>query len=179
VVTQRDRVVHGSLAALAVLLLVAGCGGSSSAGSAGPSPSSVASAPPSSASGPSPASAGAANQIRQAWVTFFKGSTPAAAKILLLQHGSEVAAVINAQAGNPLATGTAAKVSSVTIKSPTRAVVNYGITIDGKPALSHQHGTAVKVGGHWLVSLDSFCGLLSLEGTHPAACPSAGSSSSP
>jgi hypothetical protein len=176
VVTQRDRVVHGSLAALAVVLLVAGCGGSSSAGNAGPSPSSVASAPPSSASPGGSGAVGAANQIRQAWVTFFKGSTPAAAKIPLLQHGSEVAAVINAQAGNPLATGTEAKISSVSLRSATRAIVDYGITIDGKPALSHQHGTAVNVGGRWLVSLDSFCGLLSLEGTHPAACSGSGSS---
>jgi hypothetical protein len=171
-------VVRVSFAALAVLL-AAGCGGSSSAGQAGPSPSSVASPPPSTAATTGSASTPAAQQIRGAWVTFFKGSTPAAAKIPLLQHGSEVAAVINAQAGNPLATGTVAKVTGVTIKSPSRADVAYGIFIDGKPALVHQHGAAVKVGGHWLVSLDSFCGLLSLEGTHPAACPSSGSTTSP
>lgn len=177
-VTQRDGVVRASLAALTVLL-VAGCGGSSSAGQAGPSPSSVASAPASAAASTGSGSGGAAQQIRQAWVTFFKGSTPAAEKIPLLEHGSEVAPVIDAQAGNPLSTGTVAKVSGVTVKSPDRAVVAYGIFIDGKPALTHQRGAAVKVGGHWLVSLGSFCGLLALEQTHPAACASSGSSSPP
>jgi hypothetical protein len=157
------------LLCLTVALLAVGCGGSSSAG-AGSAGSQAPSAAASTSASAAPA-ASAPQQIRQSWVTFFKGSTPAAAKIALLERGSSVAAVINAQAGNPLATGTAATVSEVTITAPKRATVRYTITIDGKPALAHQSGLAVKVGDHWLVSLASFCGLLALEGTHPAACP--------
>jgi hypothetical protein len=163
-----------TVAVAAALLVASGCGGGSSTGSGGSAPPSVAPTPSS-----SPPAGSATQQIRQAWITFFKGSTPAAAKIPLLQRGSSVAAVIDAQAGNPLATGTAATVSSVKVTSARRATVHYTITIDGKPALAHQSGLAVKAGGHWLVSLASFCGLLALEGTHPAACPSAGSTSSP
>ena len=162
-------------AALALTVIAAGCGGSSSAGHAGSGPTRS----PTSVS-PSAAPVGsAAQQIRSAWTTFFDGTTPAAAKIRLLQRGSSVAAVITAQSGNAIATGTAAKVASVAVTSPQRATVHYTITIDGKPALAHQTGSAVKVGGHWLVSLDSFCALLALEQSHPAACPQAGSTGGP
>jgi hypothetical protein len=160
---------------VAVLVLAAGCGGGSSADGGGSTPP-----PTTTSTSPSAPPAGtSAQQIRQAWISFFKGSTPAAAKIPLLQRGSSVAAVINAQAGNSLATGTAANVSAITVTSSRRATVHYTITIDGKPALAHQSGLAVKVGGHWLVSLDSFCALLALEGTHPAACPNPGPTAGP
>jgi hypothetical protein len=167
----RCRIAHRErlgLLCVTVALLAVSCGGSSSAGSgqaASHAPSHGASSP--APAGPAPP---ATQQIRQSWVTFFKGSTPASAKIALLQRGSSVAPVINAQAGNPLAIGTAATVSAVKVRSPKRATVRYTITIDGKPALANQSGLAVKVGDHWLVSLTSFCGLLALEGTHPAAC---------
>jgi hypothetical protein len=172
-----DRGRRQVLLCLTLALLAAGCGGSSSAGAGqagADAPSTAASSPASAESADA-----ATQQITQSWVTFFKGSTPASAKIALLQRGSSVAPVINAQAGNPLATGTAATVSAVRVTSPRRATVRYTITIDGKPALSHQSGIAVKVGDHWLVSLASFCGLLALEGTHPAACPGSGSTAGP
>jgi hypothetical protein len=173
-IAYRERL---GLLCLAVALLTASCGGSSSAG-AGPGASEAPSvaASPSASAGPA---ASSTQLVRQSWITFFKGSTPASAKIALLQRGSSVAAIINAQAGNPLATGTAATVSAVRITSSKRASVRYTITIDGKPALVNQTGLAVKVGDHWLVSLTSFCGLLALEGTHPAACQGSGSVSRP
>jgi hypothetical protein len=34
----------------------------------------------------------------------------------------------------------------------------------------HQTGQAVKVHGHWVVGLSSFCGLLALEHVSPPAC---------
>jgi hypothetical protein len=168
---------HLGLLCLTVVLLTVSCGSSSSAGSG----QAASHAPSAGAS--SPAAAGratsATQQIRQSWVRFFKGSTPASAKTALLQRGSSVAPIINAQAGNPLATGTAATVSAVKVTSAKRATVRYTITIDGKPALANQSGLAVKVGEHWLVSLTSFCGLLALEGTHPAACRGLGSATGP
>jgi hypothetical protein len=54
--------------------------------------------------------------------------------------------------------------------SPTRSTVLYTITLAGQPALPNQTGIAVKEGGKWKVSDQSFCTLLSLQGTVPPAC---------
>jgi hypothetical protein len=157
-----------------VMILVGGCGGSSS----GTSPSSGGAsrtAAPSSSSGPTTAGSATA-RIRHVWTVFFDAGTPATQRIALLQDGSALAAVIKAQSSSPLAAGSAAKVSSVQVTSPVQASVHYAITLGGKTALPGQIGVAVKQRGEWLVSRQSFCGLLALEGTHPAAC--AGSSPS-
>jgi len=112
----------------------------------------------------------AAQQVRQAWVTFFDGDTAAAQKIALLQDGTAAAPVIRAQAGSSMAASTAAVVSKVQVTSARRAIVRYTITLSGSPVLANQTGTAVKVGGHWVVGLGNFCGLLALEHTELRAC---------
>lgn len=164
------------VAGLGATLVPAGCGGASSAGQPSTAaPLTLASTPAATPAASDLAAAGStAAQVRAAWATFFDGKTSATKKIALLQDGSAVAAAINAQAGNALSTSTTATVSSVTVTSPHRAAVRYTIDLGGKPALSNQKGVAVQVAGHWLVGLSSFCGLLSLEGSHPAACASTG-----
>src|SRR5579884_3115692 len=66
-----------------------------------------------------------------------------------------------------------AQVNSVTLAGPSKATVVYTIYLGGKPALAHQKGTAVKIGGKWKVGLASFCKLLRLQGAPPAACAQA------
>jgi len=115
---------------------------------------------------------GATTQVTSAWVTFFKGSTPAATRIALLQNGSSLAAVLQAQSHSTFARGLAAKVTKVTITTPTTATVHYALLIGGAP-LTTLTGQAVKVSGTCKVSLQSFCGLLALEHVHPAVCTKA------
>jgi len=109
-------------------------------------------------------------QIQRAFATFFDGTSPAKTKIKLLQNGSQFATVIDAQAKSSIAKGTSAKVSKVTIISPSTATVVYTIYLGGQPALKDQSGEAVKLGGAWKVGDSSFCGLISLEGTKVPAC---------
>jgi len=115
--------------------------------------------------------------ITNAWTQFFSGKTSAADKIKLLQNGQQFAQVINAQAGSAIAQSSDATVSKVTVNSSTSATVTYTINLGGKPALQNQTGTAVNVGGNWLVGVSSFCSLLQLEGQSIPACSSATSSS--
>ncbi|TAN30127.1 MAG: hypothetical protein EPN30_01375 [Actinomycetota bacterium] len=115
--------------------------------------------------------------VKQAWTGFFSGSTSAADKISLLQNGQEFSQVINEASGLAISKTSSATVSNVVINSPTTATVSYSIDLGGKPALQNQTGTAVKVGGKWLVGDSSFCALLALEGQSVPACSSSTSTS--
>jgi hypothetical protein len=110
-------------------------------------------------------------QIKKVWTEFFSPSTTASTKVALLQNGQQFAPVINAQAKSPLAKESAAQVSEVKLQSPETAIVTYTVTLAGKPALKNTTGTAVKSGSNWLVSVASFCQLLTLEGSAPPSCP--------
>lgn len=118
-------------------------------------------------------SAGSAQKaITANWEAFFSAKTPVKRKIALVQDGSAFAQVIHGQAGNSLAATATAKVSSVKIKGDT-AAVTYTIYVGGQPALKNQKGEALLQGGTWKVGAESFCGLLSLEGTKVPACKAA------
>ena len=149
--TRRAAAV-ACLAALA--LVVAACGSKSSATTVGPSPQASPAATPSQ----SPEAA-----VKQAWQTFFAGTTAAAQKIALLQNGQQFAATIRAQAASPLAKATQAKVTSVRVTSPTTAVVTFSIVQGGQVALPHMTGQAVLQGGSWKVGARTFQDLLQLE----------------
>jgi hypothetical protein len=172
------RKIQQILLACALASGVAAC--SSSGNNSG---SGATSAPPSSASAPASASAGggsaAASQIAANWTTFFDAKTPVAKRVSLLQDGQQFTSIIKSQAGGGLAASATAKVTKVTVQSPTQAKVTYSILIGGTPALSNQSGVAVKQGGTWKVGLASFCGLLTLENqgntsSLPSACKTAG-----
>lgn len=170
------------LLACALGATLAACGSSSSNSGASPSASSASatSAPASaSTSASAPAGSSAAGQAISAnWTAFFDAKTPVAKRVSLLQDGQAFASVIKSQAGTGLASEATAKVTKVTVTSPTQATVTYSILVGGQPALSGQAGTAVLQGGTWKVGLASFCGLLTLENGGktglPAACNSAG-----
>ncbi|HLH46220.1 MAG TPA: hypothetical protein VKV25_03610 [Acidimicrobiales bacterium] len=158
---QRRRRRPALLAGAAALSMLAGaCGSSGPAKSAGTGSSS------------------AVAQIRADWTTFFKGSTPNARRVALLQDGSQFAQAIAAQSKSGLAKTASAKVTKVTVTSPTKAKVEYSISDEGVTALPHQSGVAVKQGGTWKVGDASFCALLTLEAGGktsglPAACSGA------
>jgi hypothetical protein len=161
---ERGRARAGAAAAVLVLVAVAaGCGGSHRAKSA-TVPTTIAAATP----------AEQRAEVKSAWERFFAGSTSAAEKTTLLEHGAVLAKQINAQAASALAKQSSAKVARVTLVGTSQATVLYTIYLAGKPALEHQRGTAVKVAGTWKVGLRSFCRLLALQGTTPPACKRAG-----
>jgi hypothetical protein len=163
---------------------LAACGSSSSSSSTSPaaSPSSSSAAPASSAASSASAPAGssaAAQEIAANWTAFFNAKTPVAKRISLLQGGQVFASVIKGQAGSGLASQATAKVTKVTITSPTQATVTYSILVGGQPALTDRTGIAVLQDGTWKVGLASFCGLLSIENGGktsglPSACSAAG-----
>lgn len=109
-------------------------------------------------------------QIKRTWTMFFEGSTPPATKVSLLQNGQRFAPVIQAESNSPLARQTKVVVSKVELLGSNRARVTYTITLGGQPALPNQTGIAVRNGGRWQVSDQSFCALLSLQGAVPPAC---------
>jgi hypothetical protein len=116
--------------------------------------------------------AGAIENVRTNWETFFSGRTSAATKISLLQNGQKFATVIRAQAGSGLASTTGAKVKAVVLTSMTMATVSYDITFNGVTGLPSQTGTAMLEGGVWKVGDAAFCDLLRLEGNGaaPSVC---------
>ncbi len=110
------------------------------------------------------------------WEAFFSGKTSAAKKITLLQNGQAYTAIIHAQSGSSLASSASAKVTKLTVTSPTQATVTYNVLLGTTPALTGQSGVAVYQNGTWKVGDASFCGLLALEngGKPPSVCSSAG-----
>jgi hypothetical protein len=165
------------------ILLVSAIGGGLAACSGGSSTTSSAPASaPSSPAAAAPSASGSSSSAEQAittnWEAFFNAQTPVAKRVSLLQDGQAMSSVISAQAGSGLASQATAKVTKVTVTSPTQAKVTYTILVAGTPALKNQSGVAVNQDGTWKVGLASFCGLLALENSGdtsglPAACSSA------
>lgn len=163
-VTGRGLGLSATSTLVAILLLgglIAACGGSKSSHTASSHTTGAHAATP----GPP-----AMTQIKQDWTAFFAASTPTARREALLQNGHRFAAVLAAQSKSPLAAESQAKVSKVTLTGPATARVTYDVLLAGKPALTHQTGTASRSAGVWQVSDTSFCSLLELEGATPPAC---------
>jgi hypothetical protein len=177
-VTNRSLLI---ILACALSLGAAACGSSGSpSASSSSTPPASSSAPASSSSAPSTTgNSGAEKTIAANWTAFFSAKTPTSKRIALLQDGSVFASVIKSQAGGGLAGSASAKVTKVTVTSPTQAKVTYDILVGGTPALSGKSGVAVKQGGTWKVGVASFCGLLALENGGktsglPGPCKAAG-----
>jgi hypothetical protein len=181
---QRSR--WRSLAACGAVvasLALAACSSSSSSSSSSAPPATSAPATTAAATTPAattpaattpaattPAATDAAKQVADNWTAFFDPKTPAAKKATLVQDGSTtMAPVLAAQAKNPQAQLTSAKVTAVTVSGST-ATVTWDLLLSGTPVLTKQKGMAVLEGGTWKVSKASFCGLLKLAGPAPAAC---------
>jgi len=177
------RITLAPALVLALALTAAACSSSSSSPSASSTSSSAPASSPapasSSATSSSPAAGSTANaaaEITANWEKFFNSSTPVSEKVTLLQNGKVLEPAIRALVALPLASNLGAKVTSVTVTSPTKATVTYTITSSGSNLLPNQKGTSVYQDGTWKVGTASLCGLLKLVpgGTVPAACSSAG-----
>ncbi|MBO0831629.1 MAG: hypothetical protein J2P29_06625 [Actinobacteria bacterium] len=170
---RRISYILGCSALAVSALALAACSSSPSSSTTPP-----ATTAPASPTAGATANGNAAAQITTNWEAFFSAKTPVSQRVALLQNGSQFQSVISAQAGGGLAAQASAKVTKVTITSPTQATVTYNILLNGQPALSNQTGTAVLESGTWKVGVASFCGLLSLENGGkttglPAACQGA------
>jgi hypothetical protein len=154
---------------------VAACGSSGSSSSSTPSPSASSTSASSSASPSAAASGGnAVAEITANWTAFFDPTTPLAKRISILQNGQVFSAAIQGSSRFPGASTASAKVTKVTVTSPTQAKVTYSILLAGTPVLPNQSGVAVLEGGTWKVGDASFCALLTLEnsGKPMAVCKS-------
>jgi hypothetical protein len=172
----------GGLALAGLAVTAAACSSSPSTSSNSTSPpastSAASSSPAATSSSASTGGAAATSAITTNWEAFFNAKTPTPQRVGLLEDGSQFQSVIQAQAGSGLAALATAKVTHVTVNSPTMATVTYDILVSGTPELKNQTGTAVLQDGTWKVGVTSFCGLLTLENAGktaglPAACKSA------
>jgi hypothetical protein len=111
-------------------------------------------------------------QIKSAFVKFFSNKTPLAERVTLLQNGARFKPVIEELAKNPLASDTSATVKKVQLEAKNQASVIYTVYLAGAPLpqLKNRTGTAVKVNGTWQVGDASFCQLVAIGGSAPAAC---------
>jgi hypothetical protein len=169
------RVILAPALGLALAATVAACSSSSSSSSSSsPATSAPATSAPATSAPASSDSSAAVAEITANWEKFFDYTTPTSQRVALLQNGSTFAGAITALAKLPIASGIGAKVTSVTVTSPTSATVTYDITTGGTSLLSGQTGKAVYENGTWKVGDASLCALLKLVpgGSVPAACSS-------
>jgi hypothetical protein len=171
------RAILAPALVLALAAAVAACSSSSSSSSSSSAPAASAPATSAAVSTSAPAAtntSGAVAQITTNWEKFFASSTPVSEKVTLLQNGNVFSGAISGLTS--LVSGLGAKVTGVTLNSPTSATVTYNLTAAGSSLLSGQTGTAVYENGVWKVGDASLCGLLKLVpgGSEPAACSSAG-----
>ncbi|MBO0824302.1 MAG: hypothetical protein J2P27_10660 [Actinobacteria bacterium] len=170
---RRISYILGCSALAVSALALAACSSSPSSSNSPP-----ATTAPASPTAGATANANAAAQITTNWEAFFNPKTSVSQRVNLLQNGSQFQQVIAGQAQSQLASSASAKVTNVTVTSPTQATVKYDILLNGQPQLTNQTGTAVLENGTWKVGVASFCGLLTLENAGsatglPAACQGA------
>jgi hypothetical protein len=171
------RIILAPVLGLALALAVAACSSSSSSSSSSAAASSApASSAPASSAPASSGNSAAVAQITANWEKFFNASTPLSQRVALLQNGSSFSSAIDSFSKLPLAGGLGAKVTGVTVTSPTMATVTYSLVSGSTTLLGGQSGTAVNQDGTWKVGDASLCNLFKLipGGSVPAACSSAG-----
>jgi hypothetical protein len=141
---------------LAVVLALAGCGGSSSGADTRNTPTASASAPADQAK--------ATADITTAWQTFFHTGTAPQQAAQLLENGDQLDAAIKvaAKIQKKQKITEDAKVLNVAFSSPTVATVTYNLLSHGTTLLPNATGQAVLQDGHWKVSQATFCTLVQL-----------------
>jgi hypothetical protein len=170
------RILLAPALGLAFAAAITACSsGSSSSTAPSASPTSAASSASPTASTSSSGSSSAAAAITTNWEAFFSSSTPNSKRVQLLQNGQAFASTVKTFSSSPLASAVSAKVTSVTVTSPTQASVKYDLTAGGQSVESGATGVAVLEGGVWQVGDASFCDLLKegssfLNITLPSAC---------
>jgi hypothetical protein len=113
----------------------------------------------------------AQRQIAKTYVQFFNTDTSLKKSVTkLLQHGPVFRSSLIKESNSPNAKNITAKVSDVKIVGKKLAKVTFTI-YSGKPTLlPDSHGYAVVEKGRWKVAAQTYCQLLTLEGSAPTAC---------
>lgn len=111
--------------------------------------------------------AAATAEITQAWQRFFDHRSTLAERQDLLEDGATYAAALEARSKDPLQAAATASVHAVTFTDADHATVTYDVLLSGQVALAGAEGIAVRQGGRWKVSAESFCALVSLGATEP------------
>ena len=73
-------------------------------------------------------------QITANWEKFFQAGTPIDQRIALLQNGEALRTAIEQNESNPLQQQVSAKVTNVTLDSPTQATVTDDVSLSGEVA---------------------------------------------
>lgn len=144
-----------------LIVTIAGCSSSGGDGSAGESSGSPA---------PSTADSGATTAIGEVYKLFFDTNTSLAKSMNVLQHGPTFRATLISESKSPSAVDITAKVSAVRLVSNDVAKVTFTLYSGKNTLLPDTHGYAVRERGSWKVAAQTFCALLTLEGTAPPAC---------
>jgi hypothetical protein len=126
-----------------------------------------------------PADAATTAAVKNAYAKFFSPDTPENVSLGLLQDGPKFKAAIDQQASGSMAASASVKVGSVSLISPKTAKVSFTIYLNKQPMLKNQPGYAVNTNGTWQVAAYTFCGLLTLEGSAPAACKEPAAATAP
>jgi hypothetical protein len=180
-----ERMIHRGAAGLAVLLVLATAGCSSSGGApTGQSPPATNKHSPrptgatqSSGKSAPPLHPADVRQIKHAYETFFNGKTAVSTSETLLQNGAKLKATLAAQAKSPTAKVLSAKVTKVTRapgnSNPNVAQATFILLQNGQQLLPPTPGYAVRDHGKWKVSAATFCQLLQLQNSAPKQCSQA------
>lgn len=166
------------VATVGVGVVVAASLSACSSSKSNPTPSTFTAGAQSAAASSAASTAADAVAVKLVYQKFFNPKTPIAVKPALLQDGLAFVKAIHDQSSTAYAKGSSVSVSNVTVLSPNRASVTFSIIYGGKPVVANQGGWAVKE-GTWKVAGTTFCGLVSLSGTTPAACMTAKATSLP
>ena len=156
-------------AVAALLLLAAGCGTRVGNRFTGPVSAPASTSTSSSTTTPSTTidAAAATAQITANWQRFFDHTTALADREALLENGPSYAAALITRSKDPLQAQASATVTSVALTAADRATVTYDVSLNGAVALPGAQGEAVRQGGVWKVSAQSFCSLVTLGAASP------------
>jgi hypothetical protein len=91
----------------------------------------------------------------------------------VLQHGTKFRKTLIAESHSPNAQNVSAKVSASSAQSANVAKVTFTLLSGGSPLLPNASGFAVREDGKWKVAAQTFCGLLTAEGSAPPLCQNA------
>lgn len=157
------------------LILATGLAGCSSSGGNGSPETSGSAGGGTCATVPSvpgvPATGSAEKAVEQTYSLFFSTATSLRKSIAVLQHGDvfcpALLAVNNTSYGKKK---TGATVASVRLIKPNVAEVKFTIRVAGQVVLPNAKGYAVIDNGEWKVAAQTFCQLLTLQGTAPDEC---------
>jgi hypothetical protein len=105
--------------------------------------------------------------ITAAYTTFFSSNSSLAQSMAVLQHGAAFRATLEAEGNSGYAQNSSATVGAISLVAPDVADVSF--VVHSTISLPYM-GKAVREDGRWKVAAETFCRLLTLEGTAPHAC---------